>query len=115
MQAVYMFTTKNRSRAQDTFVIRIDDIVERDMFRFTMTVLLKWLGLAESVTVDSLEACCFISEKDHNDGTKKYVSKGSAKLKMRQIVMLEHALEITELRKSMDYPLVGLESKVTDT
>ena len=46
MQAVYMFTTKNRSRAQDTFVIRIDDIVERDMFRFTMTVLLKWLGLA---------------------------------------------------------------------
>ena len=109
MQDAYMHTTKSPSRAQDTFVIRIDDIVERDMFRLTMTALLRWLGLSESVTVDSLETCCFVSKKDRNDGTMKHVSKGSEKSKMRQIVMLRHAQEITLLRKSMDFPLVGLE------
>ena len=109
MQDVYMLTVKNQSTAQDTFTIRINDIVDRDIFRLTMAVLLRWLGLSESVTVDSLEACCFISEKDRNDGTKKHVSKGSEKLKMRQIVMLKYAQEITKLRKSMDFSLVGLE------
>jgi len=115
MEDTYMFTTKSPSRAQDTFVIRIDNIVERDMFRLTMTTLLRWLGLSESVTVDSLEACCFISKKDRNDGTMKHVSKGSEKLKMRQIVMLKHAQEITEIRKRMDFPLVGLEQSDAST
>jgi hypothetical protein len=101
-----MLTTKLQSRV---FTIRIDDIIERDVFRLTMTILLRWLGLSESVTVDSLEACCFVSEKDRSDGTKKHVSKGSEKSKMRQIVMLQHAQEITEIRKRMDFPLVGLE------
>ena len=32
MEDTYMFTTKSPSRAQDTFTIRIDDIVERDQF-----------------------------------------------------------------------------------
>ena len=106
MEDTYMFTTKLQSRV---FTIRIDDIVERDTFRLTMTILLRWLGLSESVTVDSLEACCFVSKKDRSDGTKKHVSKRSEKLKMRQIVMLKHAQEITEIRKRMDFPLVGLE------
>jgi len=112
MEDTYMFTMNLQSRV---FTIRIDDIVERDMFRLTMTILLRWLGLSESVTVDSLEACCFVSEKDRSDGTKKHVSKGSEKLKMRQIVMLKHAQEITEIRKRMDFPLVGLEQSDADS
>jgi len=102
----YRWTTQAQPRPQDIFTIRASDIAERDAFRLTMLLLLKWLGLP--MNPDPLESCCFVSKETHQEGAQ-HVSKASEKPAMRQIVMSKHGREIINLRQDMGFPLAGLE------
>ena len=100
---VYELMKHNQTAQQDFFTIRIDQVRDERMFNLTTQAIQVWLGIDEPISWKDLQACCY--RPNHVDNLEE-------KPMLRQKIMDQHAVEICELRKKLDFPVVGLEDWV---